>query len=350
MMTLYQRETSYGTPAGWTSTAACSMSQYDEASVEQWDDTVTDDADLITGYEMVTQQEIPRQSMRMQYTETRTKPNSVAGLLGLTLGTVATTQDGSLTAYRHKITPATSLGIPSVAAQTLRDGGTQYLYPGIKSDMCEIALEQAQPYIRLQAQLIGSGARATAVDAFAPSVTENWLRLGDAKLYLKNTAGTPISIPSTPSQTTANLGGSEVNISSRILTWTFRWNNNLQPDFWYRAGAGTNRADFAPTRRAATVAVRLQVDSATEAAELAYYAAQSQLALELNLNSGTVVASTGTFKYGFILLIPRVQMRPITHAQTNQLEDFQFEFRVEDDRTNPQSVGWVFTAVPAFLA
>jgi hypothetical protein len=350
MMSVLDKESVFGNgPAGWTSTSATSFTQYDEASVEQHDDNIQDDADLITGSEMVTHQEIARQSVRMTYTETRTKPHTVASMLGLTLGTIVGTQDGALTAYRQKITPATSLAIPSIAAQTLRENAAQYRYDGIKSESFELSMEQANPYIRSSTVLIGSGSRVPAVDAFPPAIAENWLPMGKAKLYLKNTAGTPITIPPVPSQTAPNLGGSEVDFSSRILAWTFRWTNNLQPDFWYRPGGGLVRNEFHPTRRMATVTLRLQVNSSEEATYLDYYFNQTPLALEMNLNTGQVVAATGVMFSGVILLIPRVQFRPITRGQTNQLEDLQLEARVMSDGTNPESIGFVYSTPAAYL-
>lgn len=336
-------------PTTWASTSAVSFTQYDEASVEQYDDSIQDDSDLITGSEMITHQEIARQSVRMTYTETRAKPFSVGAFLGLTLGTVASTQDGALAAYRHKITPATSLAIPSIAAQTLRENAAQTKYTGIKSDSFEFSLEQANPYVRCSSLLIGSGTRVSAADAFPPSIDENWLPMGKAKLYLKNTAGTPITIPATPSQTAANLGGSEVDISSRVLSWMFRWQNNLQPDFWYRPGSGLVRNEFHPTRRMATVSLKLQVDSTEEAATLGYYLSQTPLALEMNLNTGILIATGGAMFYGVILLIPRVQFRPFTRGNTNQLEDLTLEARVISDKTNDEATGFVYSTPAAYL-
>src|SRR5215475_11138326 len=110
MLSLFDKEAAYDQgPSGWTSSSACLMQDMDDASaVVQWDDMVQANADVITGREFVTHQEIARYSTRLTYTEPRCKPNTLAGLMGLTLGTVASAQDGSETAYRHKITKATS--------------------------------------------------------------------------------------------------------------------------------------------------------------------------------------------------------------------------------------------------
>jgi hypothetical protein len=351
MMSVGDAEATYGAgPALWTFPATSSFTQYDEASIQQWDDMIADDADLITGFEGITQQEIARQSVRFTYTETRTKPHTLASMLGLTLGTIVGTQDGALAAYRQKATPGSSLALPSIGVQALHDGGVQYKYTGVKADSCELSMTQAEPYLRSSTVLIGSGSRVIAADAFPVSVTENWLRMGNAKLYLKDTAGTPITIPPTPSQTVANLGGSEVDISSRVLGWTLRWQNNLVPDFGYRPGGGDVRTSLHPTRRSATISIRLQVDSTDEATYLAYYTAQNRLALELNLKMTTLLAVGGAMFPGLIVLIPRVQFRPFTRAQTNQLEDLQLEATVFDDKTNPMMAAFIYGTQAVYLA
>lgn len=357
MMSVGDKEASYNAgPALWTFPAASSFSQYDEASVQQWDDNIQDDAAMITGYEGVTQQEIARFSDRFTYTETHTKPHTVAAMLGLTLGTIVGTQDGSLAAYRQKITPASSLALPSIGVQALHDGGVQYKYLGVKADSFELSMAQAEPYVRCSTVLIGSGTRSTSSDAFPAAVTEPWLRIGAAKLYLKDTAGTPITIPTTPSQSAANLGGAEVDLSARVLSWMFRWNNNIPADFGYRPGGGDVRSSLDPTRRSGTVTIRLQMYSEDEATYLGYYTMQNKLALELNLKmvqasvAGGVITVGGAMFAGVILLIPRVQFRPFTRGQQNQLEYLDLEARVFDDTTNPMTVGFVYGAQAVYLA
>jgi hypothetical protein len=350
MMSLFDKEATYDAgPAAWTSGAACSLLDFDDASAhEQWDDTIQSNVYVIAGNEFVSLTDLVRQSMRLQYQEPRVKPNTLAGLMGLPLGTVTATQDGVLTAYRHRITPINSVSIPSIGLQTLRDGSTQRKYTGVKSD--GFTLSNNGPYFQFQTSLVGSGTRATAADAFTAAIAEAWLRWGDARIYIKDTAGTPIStVLATPSQTAANLGGSEVNLSTRVLTWNLQWQNNLVPEFGYRASTGMVRGNFHPVRRAATVTFNLEVDSATEATELNYYLLQSKLAMELTVNSGVLIAATGAFFFGFTIIVPRIQLSNVTRGETNQLENLSYVGVVEDDGTNPAMVAFVYNAQPVYL-
>src|SRR5690348_2782639 len=101
MMSLYDKEASYDAgPGAWTSGSACQMSNYAKSAVVQWDDTIISDAGNITGTEFPTHQELVLQSVRLPYEEPQARPNTLAGLMALALGTVSTTQDSSFTAYR----------------------------------------------------------------------------------------------------------------------------------------------------------------------------------------------------------------------------------------------------------
>ena len=221
------------------------MSDMDEASaVATWDDVIQANADVITGREFVTHQEIPRYSTRLTYTEPRAKPNSMAGLMALCLGTVTSAQDASETAYRHKITKAASVSLPSIAGQIKHEGGDQRLYTGLKGDSFTFAINGA--YFSFTCGMVGSGKRGTSSTSFVASISENWLRVGDAKFFIKDTAGSAIDTSGAPTQGSANLGGSEVNLSTRMRTFSLSWNNAPAVEAGYRASSGLYRLNFHP--------------------------------------------------------------------------------------------------------
>lgn len=349
-ISFYDKEATYNAgPAAWTDSSACTLLDFSDASAhELWDDNIQGDTDVITGKELVSVQEIARQSMRLTYEEPRVKANTLAGLLAMTLGTVTSAQDGVLIAYRHKITPASSVMQPSVGVQTKRDNGVQWLYTGVKTD--SFTLNENGPYFRMQATMVGSGTRTASATAFPASVPERWLRWGDAHVYLRDVTGlSPITIPAAPSQTATNLGGGS-DFSTRVLSWSLTWNNNLQPDFGYRASTGLVRGNFHPTRRAATFTMQFETDTASEAAELNHYLLQHQLAIELNINSGVLVAATGVFLYGAIIVLPRLQLTAVPRGETNQFENLSYTANVLDDGANPSIACWVYNNSPAYLA
>jgi hypothetical protein len=350
MLSLFDKEATYDAgPSGWTSNSACLMQDMDEASaVVQWDDLVQANADVITGREFVTTQEIARYSTRLTYTEPRCKPNTLAGLMGLCLGTIAATQDGSETAYRHKITKATSVALPSIAGQVKHEGGDQRLYTGLKGEQFTFAINGA--YFSFGCGLVGSGKRGSSATAFVASISEHWLRVGDAKFFIKDTGGSAISTSGAPTQGSANLGGSEVNLSTRVRTFSLTWNNAPAVEAGYRASTGLYRGDFYPVRRASGVQLSFDCDTADEATRLGNYLSQTQLAFEVNVDSGVLVDPDGAFKYGLIVIIPRLQLKPLVRGATDEMETLMFDGEVMDDGTNSELVAYVYNAQAAYLA
>src|SRR3990167_6487337 len=349
MLSLFDKEATYDAgPAGWLAANACSMFDFDEAVQDQWPDTVGCNEGEISGGETPSRIITVRQDVKIPYAESRAKPNSIAGLIALNLGTVAAAvQDAALAAYRHKFSKAAPYSLPSIGAQVLHEGGRQYAYKGIKG--AGYTLARNGDYIRLDTPLVGSGTRATAVDAFVASISEDPLLWNDAKIYVKATSGTPITVPTTPSQTAANLGGSEVNLSTRVLDFSHTWENALDEAEAYRAGGSKVKGTLKAVRRSGSVKLSVEVDASTEATELDYFLNQSKLALELNVNSNTVVAATGAFKFGLILLIPQLQFT-LNKAAKNSYETFELDGKIMDDGTNSEVVLFVYTAQAAYLA
>lgn len=350
MLSLFDKEATYKAgPVSWNNTSACSMIEFDDASAHEiWDDQIFNDGDLV-GFEFPRKQQIARQSVRINYTEPRAKPNSLAGLIGLSLGTVTTAQDGALTAYRHKLTPANRLSVPSIGAQVKHDGGRQYKYVGIKSD--GFTLSSNDQFLSLTVPLVGAGKRETASDAFAAIIAENSLLWADGKLFVVP-ASSPITVPSAPVQGATNLGGSAVDLSSRVINFSYQWANNLATDAGYRLGQGKERVNLHPARRNnGVVNLTIEVDDATEGTELDYYLNQTKLALEFNVDSGTVIAASGTFKFGMIMIVPLLQFRSVRRERGDgDREVLTYEANVLNDLTNDVTICWVYNAQSVYLA
>ena len=103
MFSLYKKEVSYNAGVTMDTTSACSMKSYEISSA--WEDAIVNDKGEITGTEHGTDQEIGTQSVKLTYKEKKAKPNTLAGLGALVMGAITSIQDGTVTAYKHKITP-----------------------------------------------------------------------------------------------------------------------------------------------------------------------------------------------------------------------------------------------------
>ena len=349
-LSLFDAEVNYDAgPAAWANANAVSMTDFDDDSPhEEWDDLVEDDADLSHGYEYRTVQEIVRQSVRWTYTEPRTKPNSLAGLLGLALGTVASTKDGAFNAWRHKLTPASPIILPSIGAQIAHQNSSQYEYKGVKAD--GFILRRNGAYLTLESPLIGSGTRAASSTTFPASVTESWLHWGDCNLWLKDTGGTVITIPTTPTQGSTNLGAGAVNLSKRIRTFAIDHPNNLLDQMGYRPSTGKVRGHLHTAKRSTTLRLGFDVMTDREAEELDWYLSQRKLAFELNCDSGTVVVAGSAFKFGCILLIPMLQIRRIPRSEEDEFDILTLEGTVMDDKTNSVMMAFVYNGQSTYLA
>ena len=70
----------------------------------------------------------------------------------------------------------------------------------------------------------------------------------------------------------------------------------------------------------------------------------------MNVDSGVLIDGDGAFKYGVILIVPRLQLKPITRAQTDEMETIAFDGEVMDDGTNSELVAYVYNVRSAYLA
>jgi len=350
MLALFKQESVYGTWLSvWNATTACAMRDFDRASTQDlWDDVLEDDDAVLHNTEYPLRQEIVRQSVRFSYTEPRVKPNTLAGLLGLALGSLTTTQDGSVTAYRHKIVPASPLALPSINAQVAHTAASQYLYTGMKSD--GFTLRNNGAYLAFTCPLLGSGSREDVITEFVPAIDEAWLRWGDSRLYIADMTGVVLSIPTTPGQTGSNLGSAAVDISTRALSMEVNHPNALWAEGGYRPSTGVLRGRLLTAQRRTDVSLTLQVDTAREATELAWYLQQSPLAFEWQCASSTLIAIGGTFYWGATILIPKLQLRRVQRGEDHAIGTIEFAGRILDDQTNPVMVGFVYNAQPTYLA
>lgn len=350
-LTFFRREPVYGESPVWDATTACALRDFSNASPhEVWDDLVVDNEATVHETEYVTVQRIVRQSVRVPYEEARLKPNTLAGIWAYGMGTITTTQNGTVTAYRHTITPAASgLLLPSMTAEIRHQYASHYRYLGLKVDQWRLA--SRPPFLALEAPLIGSGHRAESGSIFPAQIDEPWLLWGDCRLYLRNTGGTPITVPSTPSQSATNIsGGGVVEVSSWVLRAEIESPNRLWAAGGYRPRTGKIRGSLHAPKRQTTVTLELQINRTTEYDTLNYYLTQAPMALEWQCTSTTLIAPTGTFFYGAITLIPRLQFREIPRDETGEFDTLTLVGTVMDDRTNPTMIGWVYNAQPAYAA
>lgn len=358
-MSLFVREAVYNQGVTPFLAGSCRMSDFDDASPHvTWDDTVQTNNDVLTGLEWPTHQEIARQSMTMTYTEPRTKPNTIAGLLGLAMGGIPqATKPGPSAAYRHALTLAGATELPSIAVQVNYDQaqvGTSWRYHGVK--VSTITLSNNGAYWQLAATLMGSGKRLSTVNTLpAPLavIPEHWLRWGDTRLYLRPlTAGTLV-LPTVPAQGAPNLSGGTttgvIDMSCWVRSCSLTVNNNFVADDGYKPCSGLIRHNLQGSRREITVELTFDVESTYEVRALDNYLSQYNMGLEIDCMSTESVQPGTAMTFGFNVIVPAARITRVTRGQQNTLENLTYAATALDDRVNDPLVAWVWNRRPQYL-
>jgi hypothetical protein len=347
MMSLFLKEATYDAGVAMEDTNACSMMGYD-LSVD-WPDKVAHDKDDVTGSEHGTVQEILTQGVKMTYKEDKAKPNSLAGLATLVLGSNTPTQDGAIVAYRHHIVPVTyGTALPSMQVED-KFAGIQYAYNGVKGASLKLSGKPGG-YLSLEAALVGSGTRATSATAFAAAISESWMKMGSALVFLET--GANIAVVSSPaySQGAENISSATPDaLSPRLTSFEFTFDNDLEGQFGFGGGDVLVDADY--KRRKIGLKFSLLFN---DSAELAYYLAQNPCAFELNLKGAQIVTASpaSTLYYGAIIQVPKFYLKdpPLPKGGPKDIVMADFDCEVVDDGTNPAAIIEVFNAQAAYLA
>lgn len=342
MLSLFKKEATFNAGVTMSAPNACSMKGF-EGEVT-YDDKVVNNKDEVTGTEHGTDQELIAQGVKFSYKEKNAKPNSLAGIAALVMGNVASTQDGVLAAYKHKIIPvAVGTALPSIQVEE-KFGGIQRAYKGMKGASLKIAAE-AGGLVSFDAELLGSGARDASATAFVASITESWMRLSNCKVWMEN--GSAIAIDAVLTQDLENISsGTPADLKTRIKSFEWSWDNALEGQFGF-GGAGVFQ-DIDYGRRKADLKFTLLFSDATE---LDHFTNQNPLAIEFDLK-GALIAATGTMYYGFHLIVPRFKLKtaPLPKGGAGDTLTQDFECAVFDDGTNPASIIEVYNAKAAYLA
>lgn len=302
MFSLFRQESAasaakYGEAVTMNDANACSMKSF-EFNPEWADEPVTD-RDEVSGTEHGTVQEIVEQRVNMTYNEPKAKPNSVIGLIALVLGDI--TSSGSAPGYKHRIIPVQhGVALPSIQVEH-KNGGIQYKYNGVKGNSITLSGE-AGGLVNLEANLMGSGARATSATTFAAAITESWIKLNQMKIWMESGVNIQVK-PATLGQGTQNISSTTPSaLDIRFKSFSFTYNNNLEPQPGAGGAGYLLDADFG--RRNIELTFQLLFGSQTD---LDLYINQTPVAIELDFKGAETSAASGIY-YGFKLIFPNFKL------------------------------------------
>lgn len=349
MLGLFYRERSYAVPlTAWNASTAISLPGFaDSAAHEVYNDTIVDDDALVHHAEYPTRQRIVRQSVQIPYSEPRCSARTFAAFLSLALGAVVSVEDGLAWAFRHTITQASGMALPSVSAQIRHMFSAQLRYAGLKAE--SITVRSNGDFVALDCPLLGSGQRGFDAEPFVALREDAWLMWNDSHLYLKDVSAAPLTVPSVPTQDLSNLGAGVIDISRRVLRMEVGNPNQLLSDRGYRPASGITRGTLDTTKRRTDLLLELEVDPATERAQLTWYFEQTPLAFEWQCISNVLIDPAGTFRYGVALCIPKLQLRAIPRGEQANFDTLSLTGRILDDKVNPVLIGWAWTQDEGYL-
>lgn len=339
MLSLFKKEATYDAAVAVSAANFCSMKNFVIPDDVDW----ADDVKKIMDKEFSTDVEIIEQAIKVTYTEKDAKPNTLIGLAALAFGSITSTQDGALAAYRHKIVPvAVGTALPSVNLIHKR-GGVQDLYKGLKCNTLNITGKEGG-VVAVKAELLGSGTRATNADSFVASISESWLLMKNCKVWMED--GTSIAIDAVLTQHTENISsGTPDVIGPRLVSFDFTWNNNLEEQ--RGSGGGGSAQDIDCVRRQAELKFSLLFKDITERN---YFVNKTPLAIEFDLK-GALIAVTGTMYYGFQLIVPRFKLMaaPMPKGSADDFLTQDFNCDVQDDGTNAIAIVEGYNAKAGYL-
>lgn len=329
MMSLFTKETTYDAGVTMTNVNACQLRGFD-IKVD-WNDVIVNDKDTVSGQEHGTDQELLEKRVSLTYHELRAKPNSVAGMLAGCMGAPTSTQDAGLVAYKHSFAPvALGTALPSFQVEHQK-GTAQYKYTGCKVNSVSLSA-QAGGLVELEAEIIGSGTRATSATAMVSPVVESYLKANKCKVWMES--GALISIDSVLTQNQENISsGTPTDLKARMLGFKWKMNNNLEGQTGF--GAGGVYADIDVKRRQFELSFDLLFNTTTE---IDLFLNQTPCAFEVDL-ADALIAVGGTFLYGVHLVVPRfkVTKAPVAEGGPDDFLKCTVECDVQSDGTNTGS-------------
>lgn len=353
IVSAFTKETTYGILVAVAGAGYTELDDHEIVIPSGADDSYTTNKEEVNGSEIATTSEITEKRVSFSYSKPRTFPLDMALFGGLHFGSLASTKDGAFTGYQHYISPiAVGTNIPSMSGIVVDEGDTRQ-YLGLKSGAFKLTMEEGGHW-QLESDLVGSGGRDDNADSLAgiTRVSELTMKARDTKVYIKTSPNpaSDIIAPANFDQDTDNISAAQnlVSIGDRVKSISIENTNEM--NLIAGAGGAGVLQDAWYGRRQYNISIVLRYNDQTE---LDYYNNLTDLALEINCNSGTLIDAAGAFDYGFIYRVPlcRVRVYPTTDGGAGDPEQtINLEFEVMDDGTNKFADMAVYNAIAAFLA
>jgi len=292
----YTKETTYNT-------AVVSAMQLARVSSEPFalDLELVPDTDLIGGKEEATTLTELVRSTSGQLVMPRCTPHFLAFCGKYGLGQIAAPVNSDTSAYKHQFTPLAAFELPSFTVQEQIYSGLVYQYPGCMINSFELAT-QRKGFFTCSADIIGSGTRTSPSLASYSELAETFFKAGNVKFWRSTGA---YDDSSQSNQSTSDLGATLTDMTSKVVNFRWKYNNNISADDLYEFNSGVVRGRAERDRRTQELSFSVELD---DTAYLAALDAQTQWSIELDVITGTL-AGASTVYMAFNLIFPAIKLK-----------------------------------------
>lgn len=283
----------------WTANA-------DPGNVAQELNNLFTDIDEVTELEEVSETQELSRSVGFTQAQ-RATPTAIAFFGASAWGQVVTTEVASLAAgrvYRHDIVLTTTPAILPTYGWVENQSGLIREFNGGATGRFAISGER-NAHVRTEIDVIGSGSHTDVATVRPARLTaEPNMRIGNTHVWLGTGSIAVSSLAQ--SNTVSDITGAPTKLDCELESFNYEINNNLLADAdSYGFGTGVNRCHLERDQRSQSLSFSLEHDGTSQ--ELQRMLDQTNMAMEIENQSGIeVVAGSGIF-YGFNLAFPRLR-------------------------------------------
>lgn len=263
---------------------------------------IQDDVDITGGSEGATEAEIYAKRLEGPMDQPRVKPHTLATIGGFGLGAVTSSTDSN--GRKHTFSPIESyssggLDLPTFTA--VQDHSVfQKWHTGILVNSFTLQTDR-KGYLQFSSGLLGSGKRynwSTDMSGATEQASEPWMKAGNAKIWLHRGYRTGTYDGSiAQSKATDDLTGYPEDISGRITSFKWSYDNGLSGDDLYRFESGLTMGAGERVRRSQTLSLQFEMSSEDSVEDLAFSAHLDGDTLG-TLSDGSDVPGTATVAFG----------------------------------------------------
>jgi hypothetical protein len=336
---------------GTEQTSDLAYINFDNATIISPDVQTIDDTDHISGSEEAGEQELFAQTLRMNFSQARVKPHTMAWCMGYAFGlpSIATgTPTNGVATRRHTITPQTTQALPSFTADALYETGVQKEIPGgLIGDFQFQINAGANRFANLSGNAIFKGEIDTTTSPSTAAPTENGLNGASAGVWLGSDWDTTVD---DELDTTSEDLTSATDMSTRLKSVAWNFNNNIDIDNNFTIGGGDTMGLTKRQGRTQTLTLTFDVDTTMDWNPVTDLLAQTNKAFQIKIRGELIESVTPDYYRGLNLIFPRVCYSGVEFSEQNGDVVYNVTLQVLEHSTHGSVRAYVYNTVTTYFS